>query len=130
MKQKLDIDRLKENAITSIRLGIEDFQITQKKDGDKARALSSIRNLFAGVLLLFKYKIASLVDNPEDAEKLIFNPPPIDPVPDGKGGMTWEPNGKFKEKTIDVGVIKKGLILLASKLTGNLLIKYKTVVII
>lgn len=106
MKQKLDVNRLKENAITSIRLGIEDFQITQKEDGDKARALSSIRNLFSGVLLLFKYKIASLVDNPEDAEKLIFNPPPIEPKPDGDGGFSWQPNGNFKSTTINVGMIK------------------------
>ena len=107
MKQKLDVDRLKENAITSIRLGIEDFQVTQQERGDKARALSSIRNLFSGLLLLFKYKIASLVNSPDDAEKLIFNPISIEPVLDGNGGISWEPSEKFKSTTIYFLLIKK-----------------------
>lgn len=64
----LDAEKLKENALTSIRLGIEDFQrsrLSLEQNGDPARALSAIRNLFAGVLLLFKYKIATSVDDPE-----------------------------------------------------------------
>ena len=54
---ELDAEKLKENALTSIRLGIEDFQRTKqvKEQGvDPACALSAVRNLFAGVLLLFK----------------------------------------------------------------------------
>ena len=54
---ELDAEKLKENALTSIRLGIEDFQRTKqvKEQGvDPARALSAVRNLFAGVLLRFK----------------------------------------------------------------------------
>ncbi len=96
---ELDAEKLKENALTSIRLGIEDFQRSQlAKDqgGDPARALSAVRNLFAGILLLFKYKIAVSVDDPDDASVLIFNPPEVLPQADGNGGIEWKPVGKFK----------------------------------
>lgn len=87
-----DAEKLKENALTSIRLGIEDFQRSQiplDQGGDPERALSAIRNLFAGVLLLFKYKIATTVDDPKDAATLIFNPPEVLPQADGHGGVEW-----------------------------------------
>jgi hypothetical protein len=107
-KPTLDAAKLRENAITSIRLGVEDFQRSQGGENpDPARALSSIRNLFAGVLLLFKYKIASSVDDPADAAALIFNPPEILPQPDGDGGVIWQPQGRFRDTTIDVATIKK-----------------------
>lgn len=107
-KPTLDAAKLRENALTSIRLGMEDFQRSHGgQNPDPARALSSIRNLFAGVLLLFKYKIANSVDDPVDAAALIFNPPEILPSPDGDGGVTWQPNGRFKDTTIDVATIKK-----------------------
>ena len=107
---KLDSDKLKENALTSIRLGIEDFQRSRlliEQNGDPARALSAIRNLFAGVLLLFKYKIATSVDDPEVAATLIFNPPEVLPQADGNGGVEWQPVGKFKRTTIDVATIQR-----------------------
>lgn len=107
---ELDAEKLKENALTSIRLGIEDFQRTQQtqeQGGDEARALSAVRNLFAGILLLFKYKIAVSVDDPEDAPALIFNPPEVMPQADGNGGIEWRPVGRFKRTTIDVATIKK-----------------------
>ncbi|TXI45042.1 hypothetical protein [Methylophilus sp.] len=106
----LDAEKLKENALTSIRLGIEDFQRSQipfDQGGDPERALSAIRNLFAGVLLLFKYKIATSVDDPEHAATLIFNPPEVLPQADGHGGVEWQPVGNFKKTTIDVTTIKK-----------------------
>lgn len=106
----LDATKLRENALTSIRLGVEDFErsrLSSNTRGDPARALSAIRNLFAGVLLLFKYKIATCVDDPADAAALIFNPPEILPHSDGSGGIAWVPAGKFKITTIDVGTIQK-----------------------
>lgn len=107
----LDADKLYENAVLSIQLGIEDFELSQKsvdKGGNPARSLSSVRNLFAGVMLLFKFKLANSVKSPEDAYQLIHIPPKdILPNPDGIGGMTWEPDGQFqKNKTIDVHHIK------------------------
>lgn len=107
---ELNAEKLKENALTSIRLGIEDFQCTQKtkeQGGDEARALSAVRNLFAGILLLFKYKIAVSVNDPEKAPDLIFNPPEVMPQADGNGSFEWKPVGKFKRTTIDVATIKK-----------------------
>lgn len=103
----LDATKLRENALTSIRLGVEDFERCRHPEGDPARALSAIRNLFAGVLLLFKYKIATCVDDPADAAALIFNPPEVLPRSDGAGGIDWAPVGKFKTTTIDVGTIQK-----------------------
>lgn len=109
----LDVNKLRDNALTSIRLGIEDFGLTkaiEHREADPARALSSIRNLFAGVLLLLKYKIANSVDDSNEAAALIFNPPNETlPEPDGEGGIHWQPVGKFKPNTIDVGLIKKRL---------------------
>lgn len=106
----LDVEKLKENALISIRLGIEDFQRSQlpiEQGGDTARTLSSMRNLFAGVLLLFKYKIALCADDPQDAASLIFKPPEVLPESDGNGGVSWKPQGNFKSTTIDVDTIKK-----------------------
>ncbi|AUY74018.1 hypothetical protein ACOXPD_004280 [Escherichia coli O5:H32] len=103
----LDADKLYDNAIASIQLGIEDFQLSQQPD-NSLRTLSSIRNLYAGLLLLFKYKIAKSVDTPEHAYVLIHNPPSkMLPHPDGKGGVEWKPEGKFKKSTIDVCGIKE-----------------------
>lgn len=107
---ELDAEKLKENALTSIRLGIEDFQrsqLTKEQGGDPARALSAVRNLFAGILLLFKYRIAVSVDDSDEAIALIFNPPEVLPLADGNGGIEWKPVGKFKQTTIDVATIKK-----------------------
>jgi hypothetical protein len=106
----VDVQRLRDNAITSIRLGIEDFERSQRRgqiDGDPARALSAVRNLVAGVLLLFKYQIAKSVDDPADAARLLFIPPDVLPHADGKGGIEWRPTGKFRDNTIDVSVMQK-----------------------
>lgn len=106
----LDATKLFNNALTSIRLGIEDFELSQKvreNGGDPARALSAVRNLFAGVLLLFKFKLATCATDPAAAAQLIFMPPEIHPQGDGEGGVKWLPSGKFKPTTIDVGTIEK-----------------------
>ncbi|MBH3289509.1 hypothetical protein I5N29_03585 [Serratia marcescens] len=103
--QTLDAEKLYDNAVISIQLGIEDFE--QSNSGTPTRALSSVRNLFAGLLLLFKYKIAVSVNDPADAYMLIFNPPFILPKSDGNGGLKWVPDGKFKKTTIDVQGIEQ-----------------------
>ncbi len=43
------------NAVAAIRLGVEDFQST-----DNARLISAVRNITAGVLLLFKEKLRQM----------------------------------------------------------------------
>lgn len=106
----LDATKLFDNALTSIRLGIEDFELSQKAKedgGNPARALSAVRNLFAGVLLLFKFKLAICATDPAAAAQLVFMPPEILPHSDGEGGVKWLPVGKFKPTTIDVGTIEK-----------------------
>lgn len=106
----LDAKKLFNNALTSIQLGIEDFELSQKSlenGGNPARALSAVRNLFAGVLLLFKFKLATCASNPAAAAQLIFMPPEILPHGDGEGGVEWRPVGKFKSATIDVATLEK-----------------------
>lgn len=107
--QTFDPDKLKRNAVTSIRLGIEDFeksQATAEQGGDPARALSAARNLFSGVLLLFKFKNASCVDDPNEALQLSFDTNEVLPYPDNAGGVEWRP-GKLRRTTIDVGTIRQ-----------------------
>ncbi|MGY2277557.1 hypothetical protein ACW9H0_07980 [Pseudomonas monsensis] len=48
---------MQDNAVASIRLGVEDFKAAEH---DEARALSSIRNLTSGLLLLFKVKLQAM----------------------------------------------------------------------
>lgn len=106
----LSAEKLKQNAVTSIRLGVEDFQLARApadQGGDPERALSAVRNLFAGMLLLFKYGLAKRVTKPEEIDLVLFNPPKhIVPHPDAKGGVHWRPVGKFAKQTIDVEGIK------------------------
>ncbi|MCE2560045.1 MAG: hypothetical protein J4F98_16040 [Acidobacteria bacterium] len=72
---------LLDNAIQSIRIGVEDYQAN-----DPARALSAIRNLHAGLLLLAKVVLVQLVPN-ADEDALIGAE--YKPVPDGEGGLTY-----------------------------------------
>ena len=58
-----------DNAIASIELGIEDYKLAQK---DSRRYQSSVRNLFAGILLLFKSKLAEISKN--DNFHLLIDP--------------------------------------------------------
>lgn len=52
------------NAVTSLRLALEDFAST-----DEGRLLSAIRNLHAGILLLFKEKLRRL--SPPDTNEVL-----------------------------------------------------------
>jgi hypothetical protein len=54
-----------ENAVQSIQLGIEDYQ-----SSDPRRALSAVRNITAGVLLLFKEKLRRL--SPPGSEDVLI----------------------------------------------------------
>lgn len=49
--------QLAKNAIESIRLGFEDYEMASK---DKGRIISSIRNMYAGILLLLKEELRCL----------------------------------------------------------------------
>ena len=67
MSQHYEIaSKILDNSIGAIDLGIEDFKLSEK---DPRRLQSAVRNLFAGILLLFKSKLAEL--SKEDDEALI-----------------------------------------------------------
>lgn len=85
------------NAVDSIEMGVEDF--SKGKKGDEKRFISCARNLFSGLLLLFKHKLASMSSN--DHESLIkVNIVPVI----NNGNLNWRGDGS---RTIDVQGIEK-----------------------
>lgn len=85
-----------ENAVSSIRMGVEDYR---QQDGD--RALSAVRNLYAGVLLLAKEALIRQAPNADPREVIgaAFRP-----VPDGHGGVDHVVSG---HRTIDFDTIDR-----------------------
>ncbi len=83
-----------ENAIQSIRLGVEDYQA-----GEAARALSAVRNFYAGLLLLAKEVLVRQAPNAGESEIIAAD---YKPVPDDSGGVKYEPQSK---RTIDLATI-------------------------
>lgn len=83
-----------QNAIDSIELGVEDH-----KSNDPKRLLSAVRNFYAGILLLFKHKLALL--SKDDDEALIKQR--ILPVEED-GKIVWKGKGK---KTVDFQQIQE-----------------------
>jgi hypothetical protein len=96
------------NAIDSIALGIEDY-----KSPDHRRLISCTRNIFAGILLLFKYKLAELSPNNSD-EVLIKHK--ILPQNSATGGVIWVGEGR---KTVDVQQIRERLTALSITVDWN-----------
>lgn len=84
------------NAVNSIKMGIEDYALDTP-----ARALSAVRNFYAGVLLLGKevlIRAAPLAD-PDDIIGAKYVP-----VPDGKGGVDHVIEGY---QTVDFNTLSK-----------------------
>ncbi len=92
------MDTLLKNAISSIQIGIEDYE-----SEDERRVLSAVRNLTAGILLLFKEKLSEL--SPVDSDEVLLKQR-IKPVMDSEGNVSFVGNGK---KTVDVFQIKERL---------------------
>jgi len=87
------MNNLFDNAIQSIQIGIEDFEANDPK-----RALSAVRNFYAGAILLGKEALARAV--PKDAfEDVLAERHKA--VPDGKGGVRFLASAK----TIDFNEI-------------------------
>jgi predicted RNA-binding Zn-ribbon protein involved in translation (DUF1610 family) len=84
------------NAIDSIALGIEDYN-----SSDPKRIVSCTRNLFAGILLLFKHKLAEL--SPPGSDEALIKQRVL-PVNSGSAGVIWVGKGK---KTVDVQQIRE-----------------------
>lgn len=73
------------NAITSIVLGVEDFET-----GTDARMLSAARNYYAGLLLLAKECLVRAAPN---ADAMAIIGAKFKPVPNGNGGVEHEVEG-------------------------------------
>ena len=76
-------------------MGLEDYSSSEKR-----RLISCTRNLFAGILLLFKHKL-SLLSPPNSDEALIKER--VRPTIDAGGNIKWVGIGR---KTVDVQQIK------------------------
>jgi len=85
-----------QNAIYSIQIGVEDFG-----SDDDRRSVSSVRNIAAGILLLYKEKLCQL--SPGDNKELLIKQN-IRPVKNDEGEIVFEGKG---HKTVDVQSIKE-----------------------
>ncbi len=97
------MSKLFENAISSIRMGIEDFG---QQDAD--RDVSAVRNFYAGVLLLVK---EALIRAAPEADPLLVIGSKMKPVPDGAGGIAMKQVGhgtvdfqQISERAKDFGI--------------------------
>jgi ssDNA-binding Zn-finger/Zn-ribbon topoisomerase 1 len=79
------------NAVDSIAVGLEDYC-----SKDRRRMISCTRNIFAGILLLFKYKLSSL--SPMDSDEALIKQRVL-PVQTDDGRLAWKGKGG---KTVDV----------------------------
>lgn len=90
------MDTILKNAVASLQIGIEDYL-----SEDERRSLSSVRNLTAGILLLFKEKLRQL--SPEGSDEVLIKKS-LRPVRNTGQGLTFLGEGK---KTVDVQEIKE-----------------------
>lgn len=89
------VGELFDNAVVSIQLGVEDHQ-----SNDPRRAISSVRNFYAGVLLLAKETLVRAVQD-ADVDDLIAAR--YKPVPDGNGGIDYVPDGGTTIDFVTIG---------------------------
>lgn len=82
------------NAVQSIQIGIEDYG-----KNDPRRALSAVRNFYAGVLLLAKEVLVRSVPGASPDDILADR---YKPLPNGSGGVAFE---RVSSKTIDFATI-------------------------
>lgn len=106
-------DNLLENAKTSIQLGIEDYRLAKTDD---KRKISAVRNIFSGLLLLYKYKL--MLKSPSDKPYIYITAITSNKAKDIYSGTF----GKEKPKnTVDVHNIKENLKNLDVIIDENLL---------
>lgn len=112
-------DLILQNAINSISMGLEDFQLSEK---DERRMASCTRNILSGILLLFKYKLAIL--SPENSDEVLIKKE-ILPVCDENNNIVFQGSGR---KAVDVHDIKNRFESLGIQVSWNELnevIKYR-----
>jgi len=86
------------NAIDSIIVGVEDYQINTHR-----RLISSTRNIYAGILLLFKHKLSEL--SPKGSDEVLIKQKLL-PHKNIDGKLEWVGRGN---KTVDTVQIKERL---------------------
>jgi len=88
---------LLKNAIDSIQVGVEDYLMEE----DERRYLSAVRNICAGILLLYKEKLKRL--SPEHSKEVLIKQS-IKPISDENGNISFVGDN---DKTVDFYTIKK-----------------------
>ena len=83
------------NAVDSIWIGMEDFH-----DDDPRRAVSAIRNFYAGILLLFKCKLQEL--SPEGSEEVLLKKNILPVINPATGETTWIGSGNNTVEVRDI----------------------------
>lgn len=111
--------KLTRNAAESIRLGIEDYNLAKNDEG---RILSSIRNIYAGILLLFKEELRYL--SPKGSNDVLIKDK-IEMVFDGKSGQLickgeQKSNGSVG-KTVDFSEIQERFKIMKRPLPDDLI---------
>jgi hypothetical protein len=89
---------LLKNAIDSIQVGVEDYQME-----DERRYLSAVRNICAGILLLYKEKLKRLSPQQEGDNEVLIKQS-IKPIRGDQGNILFVGDG---DKTVDVHTIEK-----------------------
>lgn len=84
------------NAIDSIAIGLEDYS-----SSDQRRMVSCVRNVFAGILLLFKHKLSQL--SPSGSDEALIKQQVLPVLGEG-AELEWMGKGK---KTVDVHGIRE-----------------------
>lgn len=97
MAKQVNMDLLS-NARDSIIMGLEDYESSEPR-----RLVSCTRNIFAGILLLFKHKLNSF--NQRNTEESLIRQIVL-PKLDNQGNLIWVGQGK---KTVDVQQIQARL---------------------
>lgn len=90
------MDTILKNAVQSVQIGVEDYL-----SDDPRRALSAVRNISAGIILLFKEKLRIL--SPPDSEEALIKQA-IQPQLDSSGHVVFRGYGK---KTVDIFQIQE-----------------------
>lgn len=87
-----------DNAIDSINLGLEDYKLSTD---DERRLISCTRNMYAGILLLYKHKLSTL--SPDGSDEVLIKQK-IEPTFGDDGQLEWIGKGR---KTVEVREIEE-----------------------
>jgi len=110
-RKEVFVNKLLENAVSSIQIGVEDYF-----SNDTKRITSCVRNLFSGILLLFKARLSDL--SPLGSNEVLIKKVIIPKFKSGQ--IVFEGKGK---KTIDVKEIQERFDSLGIKTNWSIIEK-------